>query len=124
MNNKRTLLNLSKDIVLATRVRSFCTLLFTNNNIKVVIQINAFPTDHQVNPHADEQNRRFWFLTLYGHNRHTHNNEQSVIFYSNQCLSDGSYLMESGNSGPDLNLSEFKSMCQHLPFIARNSKKM
>ena len=45
MKNKRTLFNLYKDIVLVTRVRIFCTTLFTNNNIKVVIQINAFLTD-------------------------------------------------------------------------------
>ena len=45
MNNKRTLVNLYQDIVLVTRVRIFCTTLFTNNNIKVVIQINAFLAD-------------------------------------------------------------------------------
>ena len=39
MNNKtKTLVNLYKDIVvLVTSVRIFCTTLFTNNNIKVVI---------------------------------------------------------------------------------------
>ena len=42
INNKRTLVNLYKDIVLVTRVRIFCTALFTNKNIKVVIQIDAF----------------------------------------------------------------------------------
>ena len=36
INNKRILVNLFKDIVLVTRVRIFCTALFTNNNIKVV----------------------------------------------------------------------------------------
>ena len=36
MNNKRTLVDLYKDIV-----------LFTNNNIKVVIQMNAFLFDLQ-----------------------------------------------------------------------------
>ena len=41
MNNKRTSVNLYKDIVLVTRVRIFCTTLFTNNNIKVVIQMNV-----------------------------------------------------------------------------------
>ena len=46
MNNKRTLVNLYKDIVLVTRVRIFGTTLFTYNNIKVVIQINALLTDH------------------------------------------------------------------------------
>ena len=35
INDKRTLVNFYKDIVLVTRVRSFCTALFTNNNIKV-----------------------------------------------------------------------------------------
>ena len=35
----RTLVNLYKDIVLATRLHIFCTTLFTNNNIKVVIQM-------------------------------------------------------------------------------------
>ena len=38
INNKRTLVNLYKDIVLVTRLRIFCTKLFTNNNIKIVIQ--------------------------------------------------------------------------------------
>ena len=42
MNDKKTLVNLYKDIVLVTHVRIFCMALFTNNNIKVVIQINAF----------------------------------------------------------------------------------
>ena len=47
MKNKRTLVNLYKDIVLVTRVRISCMTLFTNgnNNIQVVIQINAFQTD-------------------------------------------------------------------------------
>ena len=42
MNNKRTLVNLYKDIVLVTRVRIFCATLFTNNNIKVVIQMYTY----------------------------------------------------------------------------------
>ena len=42
MCNKRTLVNLYKDIVLVTRVRIFCTTLFTNNNIKVMIQMHTF----------------------------------------------------------------------------------
>ena len=42
MNKKRAIVNLYKDIVLVNRVRIFCTALFTNNNIKVVIQIDAF----------------------------------------------------------------------------------
>ena len=42
MNKKRALVNLFKDIVLVTRVRIFYTVLFTNNNIKVVIQIDNF----------------------------------------------------------------------------------
>ena len=41
MNNKRALVNWFKDIVLETCVRIFCTALFTNNNIKVVIQIDT-----------------------------------------------------------------------------------
>ena len=41
MNNKRTLFNLYKDIVLVTRVRIFCTPLFTNNNTKIVIQMHT-----------------------------------------------------------------------------------
>ena len=46
MNNKRTLVNLYKDIVLVTRVHISCTTLFTNNNnIKVVIKIHAFLMD-------------------------------------------------------------------------------
>ena len=45
MINKRTLVNLYKDIVLVTLVRIFCTTLFTNNNIKVVIQMLTFLMD-------------------------------------------------------------------------------
>ena len=51
MNKKRALVNLYKDIVLVTRVRISCTALFTNNNIKVVIQIDAFlahPNTNQI----------------------------------------------------------------------------
>ena len=44
MNNKRTLVN---DIVFLTLARIFCTILFTNNNIKVVIQIHTFLMDHR-----------------------------------------------------------------------------
>ena len=43
MNNKRTLVNLY--IKLVTRIRIFCTTLFTNNNKKVVIQIHTFLMD-------------------------------------------------------------------------------
>ena len=46
INNKRQLVNLYKDIVLVTRLHIFCTALFTNNNIKVVIQIDAFLAHH------------------------------------------------------------------------------
>ena len=48
MNNKtkRTLVNLYKDIVLVTCVRIFCTTLFTNSNIKVMIQMLTFLIDH------------------------------------------------------------------------------
>ena len=42
ISNKGALVNLYKDIVLVTRVRIFCTTLFINNNIKVVIQIIPF----------------------------------------------------------------------------------
>ena len=42
MKNKRTLVDLYKDFILVTRVHIFCTTLFTNHNITVVIQINAF----------------------------------------------------------------------------------
>ena len=48
MNGKRALVNSYKDIVLVTPVRIFCTKLFTNNNIKVVIQIDAFLAHHLV----------------------------------------------------------------------------
>ena len=45
---KRTLLIYTyKDIELGTRVRIFCTALFTNNNIKLVIQMHAFLFDHE-----------------------------------------------------------------------------
>ena len=47
MNNKRTLVNLYKDIVLVTRVRIFCMTLFTNYNIKVVILMHTFLMDHR-----------------------------------------------------------------------------
>ena len=43
--NKRTLANLYKDIVLVPRLRIFCTTLFTNINIKVVIQMHPFQFD-------------------------------------------------------------------------------
>ena len=42
INIKRTLVNLYKDIVLVTRLRFFCTTLFTKNNIKIAIQMHAF----------------------------------------------------------------------------------
>ena len=47
MNNKRILVIYIKikDIALVTRVRIFCTILFTNNNIKVVIQVHTFLMD-------------------------------------------------------------------------------
>ena len=49
MNNKKskTLVNLYEDIVLVTRVRIFCTTLFTNNNIKIVIKSSTF-LDHPI----------------------------------------------------------------------------
>ena len=42
INNKKTLVNLYKDIVLVNRVRTFSTTLFTNNNIKIVIKSHTF----------------------------------------------------------------------------------
>ena len=48
MNNKRTSVNLYKDIVLVTRLRIFCMTLFTNNNIKVVIQIHTLLMDQEI----------------------------------------------------------------------------
>ena len=45
IDSKRTLVNLYKNIVWVTRVRICCTTLFTNNNIKVVIQMHAFLFD-------------------------------------------------------------------------------
>ena len=47
MNQKRALVDLYKDILLVTRARIFCTALLTNNNIKVVIKIDAFLA-HQI----------------------------------------------------------------------------
>ena len=35
------IVNLYKDIVLMTLLRIFCTTLFTNNNVKVVIQMHV-----------------------------------------------------------------------------------
>ena len=46
--NNKTLVNLHKDIVLVTQLLIFCTTLFTNNNIKVVIQMHSFQLDLQV----------------------------------------------------------------------------
>ena len=46
MNYKRKLVNLYKDIVLVTRVHIFCTTLFINNNVKIVIQKNTFLEHH------------------------------------------------------------------------------
>ena len=68
MNNKRTLVNSYKDIVLVTRVRIFFTKLFTNNNIKVVIQTNTMPFWRIIDwfylvsdaPHFNRWIRIFW----------------------------------------------------------------
>ena len=46
MNNERTLVNFHKDIILVTRLRIFCTTLFTNNNLKIVIQMYTFQFFH------------------------------------------------------------------------------
>ena len=48
MNNKRTLDDLYKDIVLVTHVAIFCTTLFTFNNIKVVNQMHTFLMDRKL----------------------------------------------------------------------------
>ena len=45
MKNKRTLVNLYKDIVFVTHLSISCTPLFTDNNIKVVIQMHTFLMD-------------------------------------------------------------------------------
>ena len=45
LNNKKIFYNLYKDIVLVTRLRIFCTTLFINNNIKIVIQMHTFLLD-------------------------------------------------------------------------------
>ena len=45
LNNKSILVNLYKDFVLVTRLRIFCTILFTNNNTKVVTKMHAFQFD-------------------------------------------------------------------------------
>ena len=45
MINKRTLVNLYNDIVLVTRVRIFCTTLFTNNNMHKSRDSNAYLSD-------------------------------------------------------------------------------
>ena len=45
MNIKRTLIHLYKDIVLVTHICIFYTTWFTNNNIKVVIQMHSFQFD-------------------------------------------------------------------------------
>ena len=46
INNKRTLVDFYKDIVLLTRLSIFCMTLFTNNSNKVVIQMHSFQFDH------------------------------------------------------------------------------
>ena len=54
------LVNLYKDFLSVTRLLIFCTTLFTNNNIKVVIQMHAFQFDHlRVN-----QNFHNWLTTI------------------------------------------------------------
>ena len=45
INNKKTLVSLYEDIVFLTRVRIFCTTLFTNINTKIVIKSSNF-LDH------------------------------------------------------------------------------
>ena len=45
IDEKRTLVNLYKDIVLVIRLCIFSMTLFTNNNIKVVIQMHSFQFD-------------------------------------------------------------------------------
>ena len=45
IDNKRTFVNLYKGIVLVTPLNIFSMILFTNNNIKVVIQMHAFLFD-------------------------------------------------------------------------------
>ena len=47
INNKRTLVNLYKVIVLVTRLHIFSTTLFTINNIKIVVQMHTFQFYHQ-----------------------------------------------------------------------------
>ena len=42
ISDKRALINLSKDILLVSCVRIFCTTLITNNNIKIVIKSSTF----------------------------------------------------------------------------------
>ena len=44
----QTLVNLYKYTVLVTRVRIFCTILFTNNKIKGVIKMHSFQSDRFV----------------------------------------------------------------------------
>ena len=49
INNKKTLVNLYEDIVLVTRERIFCTTMFTNNNIKIVIKSSTVLDHHFTN---------------------------------------------------------------------------
>ena len=57
-NKKKTLVNLYRQIVSVTRLRIFCTTLFTQNNIKVVIQMHSFQFDpllKLLTPHLPNQ---------------------------------------------------------------------
>ena len=54
INNKRTLVNSYKDIVLVTCQHIFCTILFINNNIKVVIQMYTFQMELDIDMKQNE----------------------------------------------------------------------
>ena len=60
INNKKTFVNIYEDIVLVTRVRIFCTTLFTNNNIKIVIKSSTFLD----NPYRFKAIRPFYNLCI------------------------------------------------------------
>ena len=62
MKNRRTLVNLYKEIVLVTLVRIFYSTLFTNNNIKVVIQTNAFLTRVQIKVYFFDNTELYHFI--------------------------------------------------------------
>ena len=62
LNNKKTLIILYKDTVLVTRVRIFCTTLFTNNNIKIVTIVIPLCSIHTWKVSLFDNEYRLWIV--------------------------------------------------------------